>query len=49
MIVKLSVVPNTDVDSYMAMTDDFDVFNPYTNPELGKVMTLQLTECDNTS
>lgn len=29
MIVKMSIVPNTDVDAYTAITKDYDVFNPY--------------------
>lgn len=45
----MNVVPNTDIDAYTALTRDFDAFNPYTNPSLGHVLSLDIYECTDTS
>jgi len=46
VIAKLNIVPNTDVDAYPVLTADYDPFEPYTYPTLGKVFALDLFDCD---
>lgn len=46
VIAKLNIVPNSDVDAYPVLTADYDPFEPYTYPTLGKVFSLDLYNCD---
>jgi len=49
IITNLEIVPNSYVDSYPVITQDYDVFNPYTKPSVGGILRVKVFDCDTNS
>lgn len=40
-------MPTSYVDAFAVITDDFDPFYPYTYPEMGNVLKMEIFDCEN--
>lgn len=46
IVTALEIVPTSYVDAYPVITQDYDVFNPYTKPSIGGILRVKIFDCD---